>query len=526
MKKIRIISLMLVVLMLALALASCGGYQKLGDIYKGEYIDNSPAYTAAKELSAVAGATFIDLEGDLALFSKLDGTTVTYTVMNVMTEAVVGTYTSTTNVVTTVNLENAIDTVFYKVASVDSTNADNKTYSTKLYTMAGTEFAASTKEDVPYQAVADLVLLDEKVYRGNEDGSFTEAFDRPAYAGALPNATRTDGEYYYQTTSYCVYTYDKEMNLLAVIRKPSYATELPSSNASDYFLLGDGNVMMQYVVILPEDAQDYDIVYNGTKYDLVTVIADAKDGDQKEIDSDYYFYSITSYSVYSNGMTYADAEKAGVDLDAIAMGYEIVDQHIVIDRDEKKFLALSSNGKVEGALDENIDGQYGPASRVNADYYMAMTKDGKQKLLDKNSDVIADVSDAEMLLENMIVCEDAIYDYNLNEIYNLKTNKMTLVEDLTVYGGSVVFMQDEEKKIYVFRGPNADGTSAAPELIDGDDSTYVYTCSIGYYVVNNSTYTYYNNAGAKLFEASEYADLRTGEDYHLCLAGDKVFVVK
>ena len=53
MKKIRIISLMLVVLMLALALASCGGYQKLGDIYKGEYIDNSPAYTAAKELSAI-----------------------------------------------------------------------------------------------------------------------------------------------------------------------------------------------------------------------------------------------------------------------------------------------------------------------------------------------------------------------------------------------------------------------------------------------------------------------------------------
>ena len=167
MKKIRMISLLLVALMLALALASCGGnYQKLSSIYSDEYIDYSPAYTTAKELSAVLGADFVSAKGDLALFSKRDGLAIIYTVVNVKTEAVVGTYTGTANIQRTVTLANAFDAVFYMVRSVDSTNADQKTYSTELFTVAGTEFASSTKESVRYQVVADLVLFDEKVYRG------------------------------------------------------------------------------------------------------------------------------------------------------------------------------------------------------------------------------------------------------------------------------------------------------------------------------------------------------------------------
>lgn len=534
MKKIRIISLLLVVLMLALALASCGGYQKLSNIYSGDYIDYSPAYAAAKELSAVAGATFIDLEGDIALFSKLDGTTITYTVLNVKTETVVGTYTSTENVVTTVKLEDAINTVFYKVSAVDSTNADKKTYSTKLYTMAGAEFAASTKEDVRYQAIADLVLLDEKVYRGEEDGSFSEAFDRPAYAGYLPDVVATDGEYYYAGGTSAVYTYDKELNLLAVIRTPSYAAAplLPDVEGS-FFLLGDGNVMMQYVVALPKDAEDFDIVNNGMKYDLHVVIVNAKNGNEKEIDSDYYFCYAESYVVYENGWSVADAEKRSKKIDVEAWGMKIVDQQISTDDDDGVELALSTSGKVEGTLEENIEGQDGSATRINADYFTIRTKDGKKKLVDMNGDVIADVSNVEYLLENMIVCEDVIYDYNLNEVYNLKDNEMTLFGKDYVYGGSVVLLQDKDGKIYLYTGPTDSGSAAAPQLIADNDKTkvYYYGSDLGFYVVDTTnatvTYTYYNNAGVAVLTVNE--DLQYvsgGNDFSIYKAEDKFYVVK
>ncbi len=529
MKKIRIISLMLVVLMLALALASCGGYQKLNKIYEGEYYDASPAYASAKELAAVAGATFVDVKGDLALFSKLDGTTITYTVMNVKTEAVVGTYTDTDTVDTVVSLYSALHTAFYKVLIIDNTNTE-KTYTTKLYTASGAEFAASTKENVCFDIELDFVQLDEKVYRSNEEGSFAEAFDRPAYAGDLPSVQHTDGKYYYSLSSGIVYSYDDEFNLLAVIKTPGYATTF-SSFSSQIFLLGDGNIMLEYFVSLPKDAQDFDVRVGDAKYDLKVVIASAKDGSQKEIDSDYYFDEIESYKIYNAHNRPADAKETDYKIDVYAKAYEIVDQQLV--RENEKHLALSTSGKVKGALDENIDGQNGEAVRLNADYFVINTKDGKKKLVDMSGDVIADVSSARYLLENMIVCEDAIYDYSLNKVLDLKEEEMTLFGTEYVPGGSVVLLMDKDDKIYLYMGPTDSNSSAAPQLIADNDKTkvYYYSGGFGFYVVDttnaNATYTYYNNAGVALFTVNESLDyVGSGDDCFIYEAEDKFYVIK
>ncbi len=394
-KTLSILSLLLCILMV---FVSCGRGEKPLKLDKKE-LNNSKVATnfSLTEITSVGeGYTFHSKKNDLALFSKVltDISSTNYKIINLKTNSVV-----------TDKTVAASDIAAGKVSVSLSTSGsfiviyENKTYT--LYKADGVTAIGSAKTAPKY--VNDCAVIGDTVCRyDTKTYDVKEIFTYPSLRGDIPSATVYGfSNYYISKTDAGFAVYDLHYNYIGEYIFPDYA------NGTSYHVLKNGNIFVQYSVALPDNAEEYDILNDGAKFDLVQKIVSAKKLSEKEVKLDYYIKSI--YPVDSDATGYSFKKSA----DNFATCYKI--ENCQYDKNNPLTLSFSNKGKTRLAYDERYIG-YTP---IGNGYLTATTKSGITVILDGKLNVISTLSEVKTVTEKYIVTANAIYDFNFTKIADL-----------------------------------------------------------------------------------------------------------
>ncbi len=509
MKAIKILSLVLALVMLTATLAACGSYSKPSSVF-ADYVDETPTYTTANQLSVDGSisanrsgiALVNDYTSDNKMISKL---------VDLLGNKVLVEFTNTDTVTYSFELQTAAEAFYAVLITVDSTDAENVKTIYALYDQNGVKIAESDKiERNDIYVVCDLIAFGDSIYRVSPEGVITLAFERKSFEGRLPAAGDfTEDNYIYRNLSTGeIFFYDTEMNLCGYWKAPAHIN-------LDYMtagILANGKALVQYVITLPADAKAFDVFDNGEKKDLVTLLVDT-DGDVKDLNCDYMFTEIVSRAATSGNRRGGFDGYYDESIENLAMGYEIVDGLVDKSVYTRKCYVLSNSGKVKGAI-EIYDNQmfmssYMPAAPIAKDTYIVVTAAKQILLIDGSGKLIADISVMVSMMggqtpyinEAYLILADAIYDFSMNKLYDLKEKEMTVE---AVYDRSIL-LEDKDGKLYLFNG------TAEPALIDGDDKTEIVSLdnTNSIFAVKKTaddgkvTYTYYNDLGVAVLSDIE-----------------------
>ena len=435
MKKIRILSLMLVLLLVALPLVSCGKQAKEFSIKQTfrqvKPIDDTlPTLQTATKLDNMGDLD--DTSGDLALFVSTTGGFDTLTVYNLGLGRVVGTYTENETQDYEVNLQSSMApgyaVNFYTVHGVSVDAAGQATYQTTLYAADGTSVVQANKEIANTPTSFDLVLFDGKCYRAAKDGAMSEAFSWSTTAGNLPDIFAAGKKYYYANLpggdGFVVL--DRSLNTVSRYRFPDHA------QGAVYYVLNNGDIWLQYQERLLDSAEKYDLIeetdlFTGEtvlyKYNVVQKIMDAKKGTLKDVKTDYVMDIVTVKDIQPFDQEIFTVLKKSID--NVAIGYKIEDQRVSNDVADRLILAVDNNGKVDGVLNRTVEGQINMFTIVADDTILITDILGQRYLYNAKGKEIGNITGTIDRTESYIVGQDKIYDYNLGVIYDYATEGYT-----------------------------------------------------------------------------------------------------
>lgn len=507
MKAMKILSLVMALLMLTAMLAACGSYSKPSSVF-ADYVDETPTYTTATQLS-VTGTIGTIVDGVAVMTDTVDNKDVVKLV-DLLGNKLLVEYTDTDTLDYFLEVKSVVEECYAILTTVDSTNPDDVKTTYTLLDKNGVQIAQSDKIDYSdIYTSADLIAFGKSIYRVNEEGAITAAFERKAFEGKLPEIHAFTKDNYVRVEYYTgeVFFYDTEMNLCGYWKAPAHI----NMDSFTCGVLANGKVLVQYVNILPTDAKDYDVFYEGQKRDLVTVVIDT-DGDADEYDCDYIFAEITGNVSTSSSWSEETFEYFDDSIENLAMGFEIVDGLADMSIYTQETYVISGNGKVKGAIEihpnQRFMDNYMPAGPVADGVFVVATLSEQILLVDGSGDLIADITGImesfngsfAPINECYIISDTAIYDFSLQKVFDLKEKEMTVND---VYNRSII-LEDKDGKLYLFNG------AADPALIDGDDDTSIINVSgtdrvfaVEKTANGKTTYTYYNDLGNVVLADSE-----------------------
>lgn len=426
------------------------------------------------------------------------------------------------------------------VTTADPTK-NGKITQTAIYNAKGELIAAADGEATPevyyYNGDASYksywFIFDDVLYSTNTlDGSILKIADVPEYM-TLPYVTDESENYYYYIGQSDVKIYDKQFKLVSEWAYPSFATFKYGIN-----LLNNGNIVAQYSVRLPEDAAEYDVLSNGNKYDLVTVIVSPADASEKELNADFIIHDVeTSYAskLFYGVSLYADG------VENVATVSYIEDNKINTSVTGNDFVIISNELETGDSVklapgQESIPYYAGNGYYIAPDYptYMYFDKDGKLV-------VTYDSSNFNTSFGNYVVSSSAIYNqYTMEKVYDLEANKASIYRTL---GDTAVIMtsndDESEGALYLFIDGEAKLLATSVKQDNGSyiikDASGKEISSIeagsGYYYIKNTdgSYDYFNSRGEKIATAKNqlnyvsYKHIQDGFDiYSVVIMQDSV----
>ncbi len=456
--------LVLVALMLCMVtvLASCATSMKFEKVVgDAVYNDENPALTTAAKVDVVGTKT--DELGDLVVFEgeNDDGKTVT-TVYNLATGAVV--YTSAVTAeevsetevkVTTTRISTYVALYEYegvswfmvgtqkRVTTVKDGETDTESnMSVTLRNAKGEEFASiSNTKGVDFATKLDLILVDSAMYRIAEDGTIAKAFDVKAGAD-FPAVDKKQGDYYYDMVDEDGYelgsvaVYNASLELIAYHEVPRYL------EGQGYFIMNNGNVLLQGAEYLGEFAEKYDWMEDGEKLDLHTFVLNVEKGTVKELDLDYYIENVQTQAAAEDWLYNEKIEN-------VAWIVEIEDEKLDWTDSATKLVSLDNNGKVKGVIDGLVANQAPELPELVAtNRWVVKDLAGNQYLLNEAGEVLGNVNGLDLndLNPNYIVLNDKIYDWDLNLKYNVSANDASILQKME--HGVLMTNDDGETLLY------------------------------------------------------------------------------
>jgi len=510
MKKSKILVLVAALLVAVMALTACGGSVAIKDYINPDYDTSAEVITAAEKISALKGYTYVEDNGYIAVFAMIDeedATKVTYKLVSLADASVVATLSKAktaftfakygpTYLVTAVTAEEpAADSDFIPEPKTEYT----------LYDVTGKAIATSKYEsEVHYITERSYLLYDRVAYEVDAKGALTKLADIPEYVSADIDLISED--YFYVESDNAIIVYDHEFNYVSFYELPGYATE------ADFFLLDNGNYLVQYWVELDSDAKKYDIYEVvdelTVKYDLVTLVVSAEDGSAKEIKLNYLVEEVETNSKLfdaddDNNMYIEDS------FENIVYLIPIEDGKVNNANSAAEIRFMDNKGKVGDSLklyDDML--AYSAPQKIADDVYATYGATGIV-LVNGEGEVLkrlTNISSIE-LVGNYFIGEYAIYSADLSEVvYDLKENK---VDDYEIVGDSifmsieldggeyqvVLFANGETKTIY---NSKTMSDTKKFELVESIDGYYLYDIAA-------DEYTYYNANGDKIFSAKAKA---------------------
>ena len=501
MKKSKILVLVAALLVAVMALTACGGSVALKDYINPDYDTSAEVYTTAEKISALKDYTYVQDNGYMAVFTMIDEedlTKITYKLVSLADASVVATLSKANTVFTfTAYGPTYLVTAVTTPEATGDTPVEPKTeYS--LYDVTGKAIATSKYESkVTLLQESGYLLYDRVAYEVSAKGELTKLADVPEYVSA--NFALVSEDYFYVASETGIVVYDHEFNYVSFYELPGYATE------EEFFLLDNGDYLIQYWVELDSDAKKYDIyeVVEGLtlKFDLVTLIVSAEDGSAKELNLNYLVEEVaTNAELYhaeeENNMYIEDS------FENIVILIPIEDGKVNESESVAEMCFMSNKGKIGKSLKLYDDMLTTIIPRKIADNVYVTYGASGVVLVDGEGEIIKRVTNSYnlRLVGNYWLGEYAIYSADFSEVvYDLQANE---VEDYEIIGDSVLMnveLADGEYKIVLFA--NGEEKTVYNSKTMGEDKKFELVEEIdGYaiYDIAEAKTTYYNANGEKL----------------------------
>ena len=449
----KIISLTALILCVAMVLASCSfSDMSFKKFYKDLEYKAPNQLTKSNQITAIDGLEFERAYEHLLLFTTKDGET--YKIYNAKTDAIVLTM-DTENMRT--DFFTAFETPFIKVTETKTTDDTTTTY-VRLYTAKGALITeAKNPTDTSINTNLDFFKFNGVFYRVNKDGSATAC---SYYLENLPGITQKTENYYYAVASNQVSVYDNDLNCV-------FYWEFPSANITNQgiYLLEEGILLAQGVERLPDDASKYDYASSGTKYNVVSFILNVEKDKATEEDLDYRVSYVLSMDRIYN---YQETETNSLPKSVINYAtVKFINEHRLDSRETE--VVIKKNGETIKLAPEF---ESLPDIAVK-DRWIYTRYNGEQYLINEKGDIIGNItgvgySDRN---ENFICMGEKILDYDLNVVYDAKTNGKRIINVLQT---SIILADespDSEGKTnyYLYK---ADKTLS--KIDNYEDSEYLY----------------------------------------------------
>lgn len=418
--------------------------------------------------------------------------------------------------------------------ATDSTDEYKVSYTTTVYSALGTSIASKTyKQQMSsvQSAGENMFIFDGKVYTVKDD---VVAFKCDLGFKDIPDYTIATEKYYYDIIyDEAVYVYYTNFEYVTCYEAPKDVEDVNIS------VLADGNIMAQFVYELPEDATEYDLVYdksveeeyypsgmgssyykhtviNDVKYDLVTIVYNVETKTATEYDVNYIFGNVINKT--NGGEEFAEtfvSEK----IVNFAIAYEIIDKKIA---DNESYISIANNLKVIGYLGQEIPDQDGIAELVANNRFVVDDKAGNTYLLNEKGEVLADISGATRQGQLIMTRDGKLYDCDLNLKLDSATMDYQILDgedDYAIFYN--IYKEGEEVKYdyylcdaatYTFKKLAL--TTEEVETLDLYSDYYVYTTTVKENEVDKTYRVYCNVEGTEIFrictDTTTTTDAETG----------------
>lgn len=526
MKKIKLLSLILALVMLTAAFASCQnssdrlkkskGKATFADLLNVNYVEESTDIASVTEITELNGYERVSGNDYFQLFAKIDVSDLTnpkttYKVFSFTAGKVVGTFEENAETISygikfigTDDFYSAVP-CFIVTVKEKTSGSDNQTVTYQLFdTMGNKQFQSHTVFDSPVTVGSCWATCAGKLY----------GLDEKTYAmtlvGDLPFSLQSDLEvfdrnekYTYVTGEYSnVLVYDKNLKMVASLEEPA--------NAENWkvFPLQNGNLLTQYVKLLPEDEEKYDFYEidddtNVTlKYDLVTEIFSVEDNKLKEINFEY----VIKYCFASNSYSAVNSNRFNDGFENFAFLIPVVD-HQISDRDaDKRFVFLNNDGTLGASLNL-VDKQISLPSLVNGTTFKVETTYGTV-LTDAEGKVLNTIiSDDYLAVGDFFITSSAIYDLSFNPVYNFHGENVAAYRVLKDTVFITEYAAPDNLRDYSIKVLKDDGSLSeickhvATDPDRTEFSLFRSNGDYGLYVIkkaNSAEYTVYNTDGVAL----------------------------
>ena len=399
-----------------------------------------------------------------------------------------------------------------KVATVYTNDVPTGTKTTyHLYDATGVEVINQTTPIGTVKTLHDWVVCDNVAYTVNEEtGALTKKGMLPPnlYTFDSMYTTRTDNYIYMDADSQGVAVFDYGFNMVALWAKPTGA------NSYKFFVLDDGNLLIQYRKQLDPDTADYDYytfspIGNVLKYDLVTEIFSVTEKTSKAVNLNYVVSDCLANSRVNEDGEYTDT------FDNIITVHPIINKRESTSVAELDFFYFGNDGTVGKSVKLNPYQTELPYKFTDGVYVVESVFG--HALVDANGTVIAQMTEDEADQVGAYWLTDyGIYDVSFNLIYDFKEKNAELID---VIGDTIFVKQyvsaDNKTDYSVLSFCNGTSTELCKYVATDANHTFFAAhdnLDICYlYNTETNEYKYYNAIGTLLSTNSVHLEYSVGD---------------
>ena len=400
MKHLRTLALVLCSILLLLTAASCnstsGGKPK--DLYEGTFAEHDPVLNKAEKVTLgtphMVGYGFVMTKNDT-----------TIKVYDMMAEKEI-LQSSLPKETTTVDLKTF---EIGKARCFALCFQTDNTYKTSLYQADGKllkEAESEIKQPLP-ENILDLLVFEDMIYRANGE-TLSEVSSVSALANHVSKFEKKMGDRYYDFGSDSFSVYDSNGAFYDI-----YVYE--KAEKTQYYLLENGNVLIQQQRPLPDDASKYDYSEDSEKLQLKTYLWQAEKKAAKEISFDYLIGSI--YPVTQKDRDEAK-EESGITFNKKVTNFALLTPIKDNMLQTQVWVLMDNSGSVTRNLSEQYKGLSGIPYPVADGVFAYETRGGQTFYINGEGKLLHDMSTVDIVCGQYLTAGNKLYDANCNLLFD------------------------------------------------------------------------------------------------------------
>ncbi len=323
---------------------------------------------------------------------------------------------------------------------VDSTDPEQVTYTYTLYTAKGAVIVSKTfpfAAGLPvYHLPNGLIAVDDQVYSVKDDTA-TYLFDLGLRE--IPDCDVLTDTYNYKVDADQVLVYNQAYELVTAVYADSNADETAFS------ILNNGDIFVQNVYRLLDEATEYDIARGIEKYNLSTYIYRVENRIKDEVKLDFVILTLENrYTDPDIASTFVEGK-----VENVALIAPIDNKTVDATPANLRLVDISNDLKIHGRLADEIDNQAPELPVLVADNrFVVSDVAGREFLINETGEVIGEISGRQ---DPGYVGFESVFVDHLGKIYNADLGLVLDVSALDYQrqpvGDFLLFLDEYEKPV-------------------------------------------------------------------------------